>query len=444
MPSRLAVRRCIRRKYDSFFIVLLMLLGPQVVSAVLASPIEAQALFMPSADLDLPMLKAAIQDRSAVLQADLLERDLRRAEARQSRLFDNPVLDAAVGTIPVGPANPPDLPAPLQNIPNYAVGVSLHPDLARRSARIDRAGHLLRAADFQLSHAVRIQALGLLRKLGELAVATLRLTADQRLVIQARASLGLARDRVRTGFGPPLDGDRAEIELLRLEQQVAADQGDTLAAQAACADYVGVRCAPFSDENEARRFLSRWIQQERVFDLQARPDLRALAAQHDSAIAEAQLARSQRIPDPTLRLGYMYDTFVVSGNQQHSLNVALSLPLPFSDHGQASEQAAQARVHRYAEQRRLSLAASEARSQALQSALQLQAQRLFSLQQQVVPRGQAILRDVRRAFEARAVPLTDLNQAQRALDELLLQEATALGDVFRLSVDLLELGGDHA
>jgi outer membrane protein TolC len=142
-------------------------------------------------------------------------------------------------------------------------------------------------------------------------------------------------------------------------------------------------------------------------------------------------------------MGYLYDSFVVSGNQQHSVNLSLSTPLSFIDRGQAGAQAAQARARRYAEQRRLALAASAARSEALRRALQMQRQRLRMLQEQVVPRGQAILRDVRRAFEARSVPLTDLNQAQRALDELLLQEATALSDVFRLCVDLIELGGEQ-
>lgn len=83
------------------------------------------------------------------------------------------------------------------------------------------------------------------------------------------------------------------------------------------------------------------------------------------------------------------------------------------------------------------------RAQALRLAWATQLQRLVSLQQQVVPRSQAILSAVRRAFEARAVPLTDLNQARRALDELLLQEATALGNGFRLGVDLIELGGGN-
>lgn len=132
-----------------------------------------------------------------------------------------------------------------------------------------------------------------------------------------------------------------------------------------------------------------------------------------------------------------------AGNQQHSLSVSLSLPLPVLDHGQASAQAAQAHIHRYARQRKLATQAAMVRAQALRLAWATQLQRLVSLQQQVVPRSQAILSAVRRAFEARAVPLTDLNQARRALDELLLQEATALGNGFRLGVDLIELGGGN-
>jgi cobalt-zinc-cadmium efflux system outer membrane protein len=400
------------------------------------------AAFMPSADLDLSGLIQAVRDRSPSLQQDHLAVEVSRAEALQSRLLDNPVLDAAVGTIPLGEPNPPELPQPLRNIPNYSVGLSVHPDLGRRGPRMDRAAHAVEAAEAQRRFSLRGRALLLLRTLGDLATATLRLAADQRLTVQARASLALARDRVRTGFGPPLDADRAEIELLRLEQQVAADQGEILVAQAACAEHVGIPCEPFATDGEARRFLAIWLARAEQVPaaIEHRPDLALLAAQHAAALAEDRLARAQLIPDPTVRLGYVYDSFVVSGNQRHSLGVLLSLPLPLVDRGQAASQAAQARAHRFAEQHRLTLIAAQARAASLRRALAAQRQRLVTLQEQVVPRGQAILRDVRRAFEARAVPLTDLNQAQRALDELLLQEATTLGDIFRLSVDLIEQG----
>ena len=102
-------------------------------------------------------------------------------------------------------------------------------------------------------------------------------------------------------------------------------------------------------------------------------------------------------------------------------------------------QAAQARVRRYTAARAGDQAAT-VRAEALRLVLATQRQRLLALQQQVVPRGQIHPQRHPSAFEARAVPLTDLNQAHRALDELLLQEVAALADVFRLGVDLIELG----
>lgn len=215
--------------------------------------------FQPAQDLDLDALTDLVLHHTAALHAEHLVVEQRQADARQSRLLDNPVLDAAVGTLPLGPSNPPDLPSPLANIPNDSIGLSVHPDLARRGARIERSDHLLAAAQAQRRFAVRGQALRLLRTLGDLAVAALRLGTDLRLAVQTKASLTLARERVRTGFGPPIDADRAEIEHLRIEQQVFADRGDILLAQAACSEILGLRCEPFLEETAARRFLSRWI-----------------------------------------------------------------------------------------------------------------------------------------------------------------------------------------
>ena len=152
------------------------------------------------------------------------------------------MLDAAVGTIPIGTPNPPVC-HPLRNIPNHGVGLSVHPDLARRSAKIDRAAFLVTAADAQRRSSVRGQSDPAFANLGDLAVASLRLSADLRLTAQSKRRFSLHASGVKTGFGPPLDADRAEIELLRLEQQIAADQGDILTAQAAC-DSLSAAAAP--------------------------------------------------------------------------------------------------------------------------------------------------------------------------------------------------------
>lgn len=105
----------------------------------------------------------------------------------------------------------------------------------------------------------------------------------------------------------------------------------------------------------------------------------------------------------------------------------LSLPLALYDHGQAMARAARARQHRTEEQRRLTLAAAAARLTGRGQARLVGQQRLVARQQQVLPRVQAILRNVGRAFEARAVPLTDVMRAQRGLGELLREVVSSGG-----------------
>ena len=78
--------------------------------------------------------------------------------------------------------------------------------------------------------------------------------------------------------------------------------------------------------------------------LDERGDLRALTAAIEAADHERHLAHAQALPDRTLRFGYTYDRFVVSGNQIHSVGIGLSLPLPLFDRGQAVAQAARARA----------------------------------------------------------------------------------------------------
>lgn len=170
--------------------------------------------------------------------------------------------------------------------------------------------------------------------------------------------------------------------------------------------------------------------------LDERADLRALDAQRDAAAAEATLARAQAIPDPTVRLAYTHDRFVVSGNQQNSLSLSVSLPLPVFDHGQAGAQAADARRARAVERREKSVAAALARIPALGRRVEAQRQRKETLAREILPRAVSALRDIERAAESRLLPLTDVIQARRAVSELLIEEADAYRDAFDAAVEL--------
>jgi cobalt-zinc-cadmium efflux system outer membrane protein len=410
--------------------------------AVVARADESVAAYTPRPEHDLSTLLEMVRRRSAGLQGDLLAADLARADARQARLLGNPVIDATWGTIPIGETNPPNLGSPLTNIPSYSVGVSYTFPLGKRGPRRERGDATAEGASLTADASARAQALDLARVLGKIAVTRLRIDGLRSLAAQQRAVIELTRTRLQQGFGTPLDIDRLEIELSRSEQQVLVTEADEQAGLTACAAYIGVPCKAIASAEDARALIVAWAKRatEGSPHVEMRPDIRALDAFERASIAEADLARAQAIPDPTLRLGYTYDQFTVSGNQANSLNVTLTVPVTIFDHGQAQLQAAESRRARLQAQRALTLSASGARVTALRELLRLQQKRQEAIEK-TLPRARGVLDDLQRAANGRLIPLTDVIQARRTLDELLVEEADSYSDSFQTSVDLIaEMG----
>ncbi|HRH00639.1 MAG TPA: TolC family protein, partial [Polyangiaceae bacterium] len=216
--------------------------------AVAAPALAEEGVYTPSAAHDLPVLEALVVRRLPRLQEPLLAVDVARSEARQAGLLPNPEIDLAWGTIPLGASNPRDLPAPLANVPNYTVGLSYTFPIGKRGPRRARAEALVEGAQRSVEATARAEALGLVRVLGRVAIARLRLEGLRGLVAQQRTMIELARSRLAQGFGTPLDVDRLEIELSRIEQQLTSTRGDEVAGLAACAGYVGVPCRPLGGD----------------------------------------------------------------------------------------------------------------------------------------------------------------------------------------------------
>jgi cobalt-zinc-cadmium efflux system outer membrane protein len=410
------------------------------VPAAPAAP--APAAYVPRPEHDLTTLLDLVRRRSAGLQVDLLAADLARADARQARLLNNPVVDATWGTIPIGETNPSNLRSPLTDIPSYSVGVSYTFPLGKRGPRQERSQAIAEGATHSAEASARFQALDLARVLGRIAVTRLRIDGLRSLAAQQRTVIELTRLRLQQGFGTPLDIDRLEIELSRSEQQVLVTEAEEQAGLTACAAYIGGPCKGIASAEDARALVVAWAKRasEGTPHVEMRPDIRAIDAFERASIAEARLARAQAIPDPTVRLGYTYDQFTISGNQANSLNVSLSLPVPLFDHGQAQLQAAESRRSRLQAQRALTLRSSTTRVGALRELLRLQQKRQEAIAK-TLPRARAVLDDLQRAASGRLIPFTDVIQARRTLDELLVEEADSYSDSFQTSVDLIaEMG----
>lgn len=406
-----------------------------------ATEARAQEPFAPAAGLTFPDLIQAVQRRSAALQVERLNAELAAADAQQAAMPYNPVADASWGTIPIGPTNPSNLSSPLRNVPSYGVGLSYTFLVGKRPARQRRAAALEEGARAGYEAAAREQALGLARSLGRLAVARLRLDGLKGLVEQGKGMVVLAKSRLDAGQGTPLEVDRLEIELGRTEQQVLAAEAEDRGARASCAPFVGVPCSSFADGAEARQFLQSWVERAEGLTgaVEQRAELRALDAQRRAALAEGELARAAALPDPTVRFGYLYDSFVISGNQRNSVNLSLSLPLPFFDRGQALQSAAAARQQRASAAWQRALAADRARLTPLREALVAQRQRQQSVVSRLLPRARAALVDLEKATSNRLLPLTEVIQIRRTVNELLIEEADSFSDAYETSLELISL-----
>jgi len=406
-------------------------------AAHLASPPPAKTTFRPTADLDLNKLEGLVRSRAPAIEAARLEVDVAAAAVKKSELLPNPTLDAAWGTIPMGPTNPRNLTSPLTQVPNYSVGLSYTFPLGKRKPLQERARAFEQAARADLDGNVRDRALELAHTLGVIATTTLRLQGLRRMAEEGRQNVELGRARLAASFATELDVDRLRVEAQRLDQAVLAAESDLRAALSACATTLGTPCEAFTNAADARQFLKQWIDgRSPVGSIEARPDVRALDARVQAAEAETRWAKAQSIPDPTVRLGYLRDQFVISGNQLNSVNVSVSIPLPIFDHGQAEMMAARAARDHLAAQREKTVEASRARLTLLADRLDAQKKRQHTVTDEILPRAERALDDVERAVEGRLLPLTEVIQARRTVSELVVAEADSFSDAFEAALEM--------
>ena len=356
-----------------------------------------------------------------------------RADAQRAGFLPNPALDLSVNTIPVGPLNPPDLKDPLLNVPNVGAALSVLLEIGKRGPRQDAMHEAARAAALDALEQLRQRVLAAQEAISDVAAAEVRVSTLTVLASDAERLTRIQRARAEKGDTSPLDADRAQLE----EEGIFTGLGEARDALAeslrACTELVGARCLPFGDRGRASAWLERTFEVTSA-DVAQRPDVRSLEATQKSAEAAQLLAERHWAPDPTLRVGYVHDRFTISGNQQNSLYVGLSFPLPVFDHGQADAAAAGVAASAAARARdRLVLVASSqlARVEAELSSIEARQRRL---RQHSLPLAQSVVERLNAAVTRGAAPIQELLLARRTYAELLLTANDLDRASFRLRV----------
>ncbi len=397
----------------------------------------ASVTFHADERLTLADLTRAVEAGAPELAAGRREVAMARGEAQQARLLGNPNVEAGWGTLPLGTLNPPGLEHPWANVPNYSVGVEYTFPVRKRPARRERADALARGAQASLEFSTRDRALELAEVLGSVATATLRREGIADLIAGGRRATEVAEARLRTGFGTPLDVDQLRIDVDRTEQLLSGAESDILENLGACASLVGKPCERFPDAKAARAYLQAWlIRDDRPGNLSDRADLRALAAFASAAGAERKLADAVKLPDPTVRFGYMHDRFIIAGNQRNSLNLSVSVPIAVFDHGQGQKQIAEASHRHLIEERNARLAVATARIPALLDRQALSLARCQRLESELIPRARGVLDALDAAVKSQLLPVTQVIQARRVVSELFIEEADSCGDAYLATLEL--------
>ena len=350
--------------------------------------------------------------------------DTAASELRRAGLYPNPVLDLGWNTIPIGKTNPPDLNDPLGNVPSYTAGISELIELAKRGPRRAAATAQLQAARVQALAALSSRFFELMARIGRLATSQARAGVIGEQIGDSERLLELDRARADKGEIAAIEVERSEVEHSRLLAAREAALAELESARAECGALLAQPCPRFASAEAAQAFLQRqsaatlptsWSAENE----RRRPEITALDATLEAAEDRATLAHRQAIPDPTVRLGYTYDTFVASGDQRQSLALGLQLPLPVANRGQADLQAALATLARARQARQSLVASNRIAFEAAARQRELVASRIRQLEE-ALQKARALRQSMEGAAQQGGASQVDVLIARRDYQELLL------------------------
>ncbi len=366
-----------------------------------------------------------------------------RADVDRTHLWPNPTADVSMNTIPIGDTNPQKGVDRLRDVPSYALSIAQLFEIGKRGPRRRAAEQALAGAELDVRELLRQRTLDLAATAAEIAASEDRIAALEGLCDDAAELTALTRARASKGDTAELDADRAELEEAKLRSTLGEEREHLAASLTDCGRLAGVPCEPFGLPGRAADYLRALGQRKpATTDVSQRPDLRALEAQRVRAETLVQLADARAIPDPTVRVGYVRDEFLISGNQGNSLFVGLSIPLPVFDRGQVDARAARQTADAAREIRaRLEEAARRERARVAE-ALEAARARQARLRNQTLPAAQRLIERLGKSVTAGGTPLSELLIARRTLGDLLGDAANLDLAVARLALQLSRATGD--
>lgn len=386
-------------------------------------------------------------------QPQLLAAEARVAQARADVgaagvLAPNPEVDVTIGGIQVGKPNPLN-PAPaggysFSSTANVGVGVTQTIELGKRGPRVAAAELRAEGAGKGYLDALGDRIADARASLARVAWLRAKMALLEDNLAGARRAAELQKARLDRGAVSGNDYDRLLLDNISLEADVARARADLDGALSTCAALMAAPCDAGSAgiaDIDAAAPLPAAINA----DLERRPDVQAARLEGAASEKDAVLAERRAIPDPSVRVGFVHDMYLIGGSQPNTLAVTLTVPIPLFDHGQHDAARARARA---VEQRHLAGALLSGARSDLSGLLSRKAfleSALKTLDTVAVPKSTGILDATLRAFDQGQVSMTDLLLARRTHLSLVLSQMDLHFEHFSVRSDLRHtLGLDAA
>jgi cobalt-zinc-cadmium efflux system outer membrane protein len=280
-------------------------------------------------------------ERNREVIAARLDIEAAQLDVVAARVYPNPVASYSLGNLVIngnsqgGQVAPQFFSQPVQN-----VGVSEIIDVwAKRGARTRAAERGVEEKQFQVQDALREIVYAVRSAFDDV-------TREQHERQLAREIADRYSDTVRVSRGRFRAGDISEAELRRVELEglrytnavIDADLELDLAREK-LARLMGLAGggqlpAQVADPADTRRAYS--VPSLISLAMEHRPDVRAASAAHRTAEAQLDSAKREVYPDISLGANYTHSSFTISGDNPDTLGLSVSLPLPIFDRNQAA------------------------------------------------------------------------------------------------------------
>jgi cobalt-zinc-cadmium efflux system outer membrane protein len=179
--------------------------------------------------------------------------------------------------------------------------------------------------------------------------------------------------------------------------------------------------------------------------LQNRPDLVALRHARDGAQSGVHLAKANRIPDPTVGVGYTYSTatenFVNPTPQMDYLGVSLSFALPLWNRNKAEITTARSVADQTQKQVESAELKAEVQVRQAFTTYQLMQERVQKFQGELLKGADDVLAAKRFSYEHGNSTLDDLLMAQSADNDVHQADNSALADAANALMELERAAG---